>query len=128
MTGNNQKIILEYLIGKVQNSKITEPFRITSMEMHIFNLLFKEDIYYNKDKVDKDIIEDMDLLYDRAMMLNYNVWCSNFNNSINISLLDYFKEFEYLLDGIMEIKVSLNESIGNLEELQMLKQIIRGYI
>lgn len=128
MTGVNEKIILECLAERIRGSKITEPFRLTTMEMRAFNLLLKQDIYDRKDEATQSTRDKMDLIYDKAIMLNYNVWCSNFNNSIKITIGDYFREFHSILDGIIQIKVNLNDSIGNLEELQMMKEMMIDYI
>lgn len=128
MIGVNEKIILECLVERIRGSKITEPFRLTTMEMRAFNLLLKQDIYDRKDEATQSTRDKMDLIYDKAIMLNYNVWCSNFNNSIKITIGDYFREFQSILDGIIQIKVNLNDSIGNLEELQMMKEMMIDYI
>lgn len=122
------KVILECLTERIRNSKKSESFTITTIEMRAFNLVLKHDIYDKQDKVTENTKEKMDLLYDKAIMLNYNTWCSNFNNSIKISISDYFKEFECIIDDMLEIKVDLNDSIGNLEELQMVKQQLKNYI
>ena len=124
----NHEIVIECLKERIKNSNPKLQFKLTTMEMHAFNLLMKQDIYYKCDDSNDFIKQEMDKLWDEVITLNFNVWCNSINDNINISISDYFKSFDHILDNLLTIKLYINDTTFNLNRIYTLKEDIKKYI
>ena len=56
--------------------------------------------------------------------LNYKTWNSSFNNKDQITYREYFKEFIKILEDSIIIKVYLNESPEDIEDVRETIQVL----
>lgn len=124
----NQEIILDCLKSRIRNSKPMDQFTITTMEMHAFNMLLKEDIYSIYEDSSDSEKQKIDTLWDKIITLNFNAWCNSINNNMNITISDYLKSFNNILDELLDMRIYVNNSIFELNKIILVKESIKKYI
>lgn len=119
-----QETILKSLGERMRIANMDDKFIMTTMEMHTFNSFIKDDLYSNINNLTDKIKQQIDNIWDRMVALNYKTWNSSFNNKDQITYREYFKEFIKILEDSIIIKVYLNESPEDIEDVRETIQVL----
>lgn len=123
-----QQAILKSLGERMAMANMDDKFIMTTMEMHTFNSFIKDDLYSNIDNISDNIKQQIDIVWDRMVNLNYRAWNGSFNNSNQLTYREYFKEFIKILEDSIIIKVYLNESPEELEDVRETVRVLNEAI
>lgn len=119
-----QETILKSLGERMRIANMDDKFIMTTMEMYTFNSFIKDDLYSNINNLTDKIKQQIDNIWDRMVALNYKTWNSSFNNKDQITYREYFKEFIKILEDSIIIKVYLNESPEEIEDVRETIQVL----
>ena len=119
-----QETILKSLGERMRIANMDDKFIMTTMEMYTFNSFIKDDLYSNINNLTDKIKQQIDNIWDRMVALNYKTWNSSFNNKDQITYREYFKEFIKILEDSIIIKVYLNESPEDIEDVRETIQVL----
>ena len=119
-----QETILKSLGERMRIANMDDKFIMTTMEMYTFNSFIKDDLYSNINNLSDKIKQQIDNIWDRMVTLNYRTWSGSFNIKNQLTYREYFKEFIKILEDSIIIKVYLNESPEEIEDVRETIQVL----